>query len=48
MKLITLLFQQCELAIRHDAANGFSAAARGPFGVLALAVVVIALAILCH
>ena len=39
LKVLTILFRECEVGITHDAARGFSAIAKGPFGVLALIVI---------
>ncbi|HVZ30133.1 MAG TPA: hypothetical protein VG839_07040 [Asticcacaulis sp.] len=46
LKIFKLLFEKCEVDIRHQPQNGFTAGARGPFAVLALVIVVISLAII--
>ncbi len=44
LKIIQLLFRDAELAVRHNPMQGFSAAAKGPLGVIALIVIVAILA----
>lgn len=44
LRILQLIFARCELAIRHDAVNGLTAGASGPFAVLALMIIVITLA----
>ncbi len=36
LKILAIIFRECEVGITNDPARGFSAMAKGPFAVLAL------------
>ena len=46
LKILQLILREAEIGLKHSPVSGFQAAAKGPFGVLALTIIVIALACL--
>ncbi len=46
LKFLQLLFRDCELAVKANTVHGFSAAAKGPFAVIAVIIMFAIMAVI--